>query len=255
MLTDTHAHLHFDNFKEDLPEVIRRAREAGIGRILTLGTDLSSSRQAVEIASRYDLVYAAVGIHPTDVYNSAPGDIDEIYELAGQEEKVVAIGEIGLDLYWKEVSLEDQLPVFEKMLEIAGDLKLPVVIHNRDAQEEMQLFFTDHRIDTLRGVMHSFAGSIEDARFYLQRDLFISFTGVVTFKNFKQMDVVKSIPRKHLLLETDSPFLAPVPRRGKRNEPAFVRFTAEKLADVYSESMEYLLETTSENARTLFRWT
>ena len=253
-LTDTHTHLHFDQYRHDLPEVIRRAEEDGLKKILTLGTNLKSSREAVRIAKEYEMVYAAVGIHPTDVYHSTPADFPEIKMLARNEEKVVAIGEIGLDLYWKEVPLQDQLPVLDKMLEIAHELNLPVVIHNRDAQPEMQQFFEKNQIQSLRGVMHSFAGSSEDAQFYLNRELYISFTGVITFKNFKSMDVVKSVPVERLLLETDSPFLAPVPRRGKRNEPAFVRHIADKLVEVHSIPVEKICSITYGNAEELFKW-
>ena len=253
-LTDTHTHLYFDQYRNDLPDVIQRAEEAGLTKILTLGTDLKSSREAVRIANQYEMVYAAVGIHPTDVHHSTPADFPEIKKLAQNEEKVIAIGEIGLDLYWKEVPLQDQLPVLDKMLEIAAELNLPVVIHNRDAQPEMQQFFEKNQIQSLRGVMHSFAGSSEDAQFYLNRELYISFTGVITFKNFKSMDVVKLVPAERLLLETDSPFLAPVPRRGKRNEPAFVRHIADKLAEVHSVSVEKICSVTCRNAEELFKW-
>jgi len=253
-LSDTHAHLHFEHFADDLPRVVRRAQEAGVRKILTLGTDLPSSQESLQIADRFKEVYAAVGIHPTEVHKTSPEDIPVIKELANSQEKVVAIGEIGLDLYWKEVPLTDQLPVLERMLEIAQELDLPVVIHNRDAQPEMQRFFRQLGIRHLKGVMHSFAGTADDARFYLELGLHISFTGVITFKNFKQMEVVKTIPPDHLLLETDSPFLAPVPYRGKRNEPAFVRYIAQKLAEIHQMSLEEICKVTSENARKLFGW-
>jgi len=254
MFTDTHTHLHFDQYEADLPQVMERARHAGIDRILTLGTDLESSRQTVEIAKRYEDVFAAVGIHPTDVRKSAPEDIAAIEELAAAEKKVVAIGEIGLDLYWKEVPLEDQIPVFKSMLGIAERLGLPVVIHNRDAQQEMQQLFRELEVESLRGVMHSFAGTVEDAQFYLQQGMYISFTGVITFKNFKEMETVETVPLDRLLLETDSPFLAPVPNRGKRNEPSFVEFTARKLAEIHNVDVNEIFLRTTENANALFRW-
>jgi TatD DNase family protein len=253
-LTDTHTHLHFDQYRSDIEAVVSRAREAGIRKILTLGTDLPSSISSLNIARRHDFVYAAAGIHPTDVLNSQPEDVKRIKELAAGEDKIIAIGEIGLDLYWKEVPLERQIPVFEKMIELAGELDLPVVIHNREAHPEMQQFFLDRGIENLRGVMHSFSGTAADARFYLDRGLSISFTGVITFKNFKEMEVVKSIPLDKILLETDSPFLTPMPYRGKRNEPAYVRFVAQKLSEVYEISLEELAEKTFQNANRLFGW-
>ncbi len=253
-LTDTHAHLHFDQYREDLAQVIDRARRAGLRRILTLGTERASSQEAIRIARQFDLVYAAIGIHPTDIFKGQPEDSEILEEMARREAKVVAIGEIGLDLYWKEVPLEAQLPVLEKMLAIARKLDLPVVIHNRDAQKEMRIFFEEKEIEQLRGVMHSFAGSVDDARFYLERGMYISFTGVITFKNFKQIEVVESVPPERLLLETDSPFLTPVPYRGKRNEPAYVRYIAEKLAEIHHRSVEEICALTARNARELFRW-
>jgi TatD DNase family protein len=253
-LTDTHTHLHFDQYRDDLPAVIHWAEEAGIKKILTLGTDLKSSREAVRIAHQYEIVFAAVGIHPTDVNQSVAADISGIKKLAQNEEKVVAIGEIGLDLYWKEVPLQDQLPVLDKMLEISDELNLPVVIHNRDAQPEMQRFFEEQQIYSLRGVMHSFAGSSADAHFYQDRNLYISFTGVITFKNFNSLEVVKSVPPEKLLLETDSPFLAPEPKRGKRNEPAYIKYIAEKLAEIHQIPLEKMCEITSRCADDLFKW-
>jgi TatD DNase family protein len=253
-LTDTHSHLHFEHFREDLPAVIGRAQSANICRILTLGTDLDSSRQSLDIANRNDFIYAAAGIHPSDVYNCKPNHTEKIRQLAEREPKIVAIGEIGLDLYWKDVPLRDQLPVFRNMLEIAQQIGLPVVIHNRNAQREMKSFFKEMHINKLEGVMHSFSGSIEDADFYLDMGFYISFTGVITFKNFKNYDVVKSVPPEKLLLETDSPFLAPVPRRGKRNEPSFVKYVAEKVAELHGIPTSILADITFRNAHRLFKW-
>ena len=253
-LTDTHTHLHFDQFHDDIDEVIQRAQQEGIKKILTLGTDLPSSQHTVEISKKYHNVYSAVGIHPTDIFKIKENDFNFIKKLAAKNSEVVAIGEIGLDLYWKEVPIKNQIPVLKKMLEIAKDLNLPVVIHNRDAQIEMQNIFREFEITNLRGVMHSFAGSIDDAKFYLDMGLFISFTGVVTFKNFKELDVVKSIPLNKLLLETDSPFLAPVPKRGKRNEPAYIRYIAKKLSEIFNIPCDELIQITTKNSHQLFKW-
>ncbi|GAB4340301.1 MAG: TatD family hydrolase [Calditrichia bacterium] len=252
--TDTHAHLHFDNFQEDLTAVVERAEAAGIDRILTLGTETESSTSAVNIAEQFPRVFAAVGIHPTDIFKTATNRKEAIRELAIKSKKVKAIGEIGLDLYWKDVPLREQLPVLEEMIDLAEELQLPVVIHNRDAQAEMQDFFRAHGISRLRGVMHSFAGNETDVEFYLERELYISFTGVITFKNFKQQEVVRSIPLNRLLLETDCPFLAPVPKRGKRNEPAFVQYTAQKLAELLETSVDEVARKTFENSVQLFGW-
>jgi TatD DNase family protein len=253
-ITDTHTHLHFDQYATDLKEVIHRAREGGVKRILTLGTDYHSSLQSQRISQKYNLVYSAVGIHPTDILKHDSKDILRVKKLADAEPKIVAIGEIGFDLYWKEVPLEKQIPVFAQMLEIAVELNLPVVIHNRDAHREMRDFFEKRQIKKISGVMHSFSGSLEDARFYLDLGLHISFTGVITFKNFKGIEVVKSVPLDRILLETDSPFLTPVPNRGKRNEPAFVEFIARRLAEIYELPLQEVTHNTFQNANQLFRW-
>lgn len=254
MLTDTHTHLHFEQYANDLPEVVERAIASGVQKILSLGTDLPSCHQTIQLTKRFKNVYAAVGVHPTDILRTEPEDLSQIKELATSEKKVVAIGEIGLDLFWKEVPLYQQLPVLEKMLELADQLKLPVVIHNRDAHSEMRKFFEQHDIHSLKGVMHSFSGSEEDVQFYLSRGLFISFTGVITFKNFSRQQVVKAVPLDRLLLETDSPFLTPTPHRGKRNEPAFVKYIAEKLAEIHHISFEEISQRTTANAAELFGW-
>jgi TatD DNase family protein len=254
MLTDTHSHLHFSHFKSDLPQVIERAKDVGINRILTLGTDLDSSRESVRIARENDIIFAAIGIHPTEINRIQSSDINLLKELVLPENKVVAIGEIGLDLYWQEVPLVNQYSVLEKMLTFSSEVNLPTVIHNRNAQEEMQFFFKNLAISQLKGVMHSFSGSVDDAKTYLELGLYISFTGVVTFKNFFETDVVKCVPLDKLLLETDCPFLAPVPYRGKRNEPAYVHYTAKRLAEIYQTNYKNLVEKTAENARRLFGW-
>ena len=254
LLADTHTHLHFNHYQTDLPGVLKRAQDNGVQRILTLGTDYHSSCSTVNIANKYDFIFAGVGIHPTEVKKNWKEHIPEIVHLLKSEPKIIAIGEIGLDLYWKDVPLSDQIPVFEKMLDIAEELNLPVSIHNRKAQREMQQVLRSFGIRQLRGVMHSFAGNIEDADFYLDLGMYISFTGVITFKNFKQMEIVKYIPLNRLLLETDSPFLAPVPHRGKRNEPAYIQFTARKLAEIHQVSYKEICQITWKNANNLFHW-
>lgn len=254
MLTDTHTHLHFEQYAHDLAEVVERASASGVHKILSLGTDIPSSYRTIQLTKQFKNVYAAVGIHPTDILRTESENLFQIKELAASENKVVAIGEIGLDLFWKEVPLHKQLSVLEKMLEFADQLTLPVVIHNRDAHPEMRKFFEQHNIQSLKSVMHSFSGSEEDVQFYLSRGLYISFTGVITFKNFSRKQVVKSVPLDRLLLETDSPFLTPAPYRGKRNEPAFIKYIAEKLAEIHHTSFEEISQRTTANAAELFGW-
>lgn len=250
---DTHTHLHFEEFNSDREAVIARAREAGVGQIITLGTGLASSRATLEIACRHPAVFAAAGVHPSEAHLAAPGDADAIRQLARQEDKIVAIGEIGLDFYWDKTYHREQYETFRAMLRVARELAMPVVIHNRSAQREMQWFFQEEKITGLDGVMHCFAGEVIDARFYLEMGLHISFTADITFPNFSRREVVKFTPLDRLLLETDSPFIPPAHLRKERNEPANVVYVAEKLAEIHAVPREEIARITTENARRLFR--
>jgi TatD DNase family protein len=250
---DTHTHLHFEQFDKDREEVIRRSEEAGVSRIITLGTGLSSSMEALSIARQYPQIFAAAGIHPSEAHTVAPGDNAAIKKLLLEEEKIIAVGEIGLDFYWDKTYHAEQYDIFRTMLAIAREVNLPVVIHNRSAQREMQWFFQEEGITELNGVMHCFAGDVIDARFYLDMGLHISFTADITHKNFSRTDVIKFTPLDRLLLETDSPFIVPAKFSGKRNEPANVVYVAEKLAEIHSMPVEEIARITTENARQLFR--
>lgn len=250
---DTHTHLHFEQFDKDRGDVIHRAREAGVSRMITLGTDLSSSLATLNIARQYPQIFAAAGIHPSEAHTAAPGDDAAIKKLILEEEKIIAVGETGLDFYWDKTYFAEQYDTFRTMLTIAREVNLPVVIHNRSAQREMQWFFQEEGITELNGVMHCFAGDITDARFYLDMGLHISFTADITHKNFPRINVVKYVPLNRLLLETDSPFIAPAKFSGKRNEPANVVFVAEKLAEIRGIPVEEIARITSENARRLFK--
>lgn len=250
---DTHTHLHFEEFDEDRDAVLSRAQKAGVSQIITLGTGLSSSRQTLKIANTYPFIFAAAGIHPSEAHQVSPGDDKAIADLARQEEKIVAIGEIGLDFYWDKTYYREQYDVFRAMLKIARDAALPVVIHNRSAQREMEWFFQEEGIDELEGVMHCFAGDVTDARFYLDMGLHISFTANITHKNFPHPDVVKMVPLDRLLIETDSPFIAPAQVNERRNEPANVVYVAEKLAQIHGRAIEDIAGITTENARRLFK--
>jgi TatD DNase family protein len=250
---DTHCHLHFDHYREDLPDVLERAREAGVDAIITIGTDIPSSEASVHLAQRYPgFVYAAVGIHPTDCLETTEKDIDIIQKLA-VEDGVVAIGEIGLDLYWKDVPLEKQWEVFLAMKQVAEQKNLPMIIHTRDAYKEMKRFFLENPPKrSYPGVMHSFDGNWDDAAWFLKRKFYISFTGVITFKNYKKADLVRSIPQEWLLIETDAPFLTPHPYRGKRNEPAYIVHTFNKLVELLQVDPIVLSRQIRENTRNLF---
>jgi len=253
MYIDTHTHLHFEHFEADRAAVLDRARAAGVRAIITLGTGVPSSQRSLAIARQHAEVFAAVGIHPSEAHQATEKDWNAIKEMASSGEKVVAIGEIGLDFYWKDVPAEAQYPVFRTMLKLAAERNLPVVIHSRSAIREIEWFLQEEGIYQLRGVMHCFEGDITDARFFLDLGMHISFTGNITYKNFRRLEVVRFVPLDRLLLETDSPFLPPVPHRGKRNEPAFLPLIAEKIAEIHKIPLEQVSRKTTENAVQLFQ--
>lgn len=252
MLIDTHTHLHFQEFDPDRNEVIQRAHEAQVERIITVGTDYASSVQTLQIAKEYDGIFAAAGIHPSEAHLAKDDDYDRLKELVARETKVIAIGEIGLDFYWDTSHADEQYSNFRNMLSLARELNLPVVIHNRRAHREMEWFFQEEGVYELQGVMHCFSGDREDARFYLDMGFHISYTGNITYKDFRKLHVVQYIPLDRILLETDSPYLSPEPHRSKRNEPAYVRYIAEKLANLHQKPVEEIARLTTENARRLF---
>lgn len=252
-LIDTHAHLDSKQFNADREEVIHRAREEGI-QIITMGTDLDSSEQAVQMAHKHE-IFAAVGIHPHEADRFVKDNQLETKVLAQleallQEERVVAVGEIGLDYFKNYSPRESQLIVFREQLALARRLKRPVVIHDRDADEDLLEILRGS--DTI-GVVHSFTGDVALARRILDFGFYLGVNGIVTFpKSNILREAVKAIPLERLLVETDSPYLAPVPQRGRRNEPLYVSHVAECVARLRKISLEKLAEVTTENAVTLF---
>lgn len=260
MLTDTHAHLASKQFTSDLPDIVNRAHEAGVTRIICIGTTLEDAQRVLQIADTYEEVFATVGIHPCDADTVKDASfVDELGALA-QHPKVVGIGEIGLDYFHappEGFSLEEwkahQASVLRAQLELAAGLKLNVVLHNRESFADLcaqVLPFSDR----LRGVFHCFTGTFEDAKPLLEHGHLVSITGIVTFKNGQIIqETVRALPDHGFMLETDCPYLAPMPHRGKRNEPAFVRNTAEFVARLRGVSLEMVAEQTSETAREFFR--
>ena len=252
MLIDTHAHLDDDRFAADLPAVLERAAAAGVMHTLTIGVDLPTSRAAVALATRFPQLRAVVGIQPNHVAEAGPGDWDEIVTLAETAATVVAVGESGLDRYWDRAPFLLQQEYFLHHLRLARRLDKPVVIHCREAEADVVHMLRQFG-GPIRGVMHSFAGSAATAVACLELGLHVSFAGMVTYKNADALrKVAATIPLDRLLVETDSPYLAPVPVRGKRNEPAFVRHTAECVAQALGVSAEVVCEATTRNARELF---
>jgi TatD DNase family protein len=252
MLIDTHAHLEMREFNDDRDEVIKRAREAGVEYIVTIGTTLESSRDAVMLADKYDFIYAAIGIHPHEVKDILHPTYDILRHFA-QHKKVVAYGEIGLDYHYEHSPRIDQKRKFRDMLREARMLELPVIVHDRDAHEDTLQILSEEWSPELGGVLHCFSGDIAMARRVIEMGFSISIAGPVTFPKAEALrEVVRQIPIEHLLIETDSPYLAPQPMRGKRNEPAFVRSTAEAIAKIKGLSFDDVARITSFNAMQLF---
>lgn len=250
---DTHCHLDEPSFDHDVGHVIDAAQQAGVIKMLTIGTTRESSERAVALAEKYESVYAAVGIQPNYVAEAKTGDWDHIVELA-QHPRVVAIGETGLDKYWDYSPLELQADYFDRHLALSRELQKPFIVHNREANEEIvaQLRKQANQGE-LQGVMHSFCADQDTADACLELGMMISFAGMVTFKrNDELRAVARQIPAEKLLIETDSPYLSPHPMRGKRNEPARVVLTAQVIADVRETTLEQLASETTRNAETLF---
>lgn len=251
MLIDTHAHLDFSQFKHDRDTVIARALDAGVTKIINVGTDLASSEKSVAFARHYPAIYAVVGIHPHDAKTLTPKALKRLSKLAANE-KVVAIGEVGLDFY-RDLSPRDlQRVAFRQQIRLAIELAMPVVVHDRDAHTEVLRILREERAYHVGGVLHCFSGDLRMAHEGLEMGFLISFAGPITYGGEKKQAIAGEIPLESILVETDCPFLTPVPHRGKRNEPAYVRFVAEKIAEIRGLSLEEVAEATSRNAARLF---
>lgn len=253
MLFDTHAHLNAEQYNEDLEQVIERAKSEKVEKIVVVGFDRPSITRAMELIEEYDFIYAAIGWHPVDAIDMTDEDLAWIKDLS-QHEKVVAIGEMGLDYYWDKSPKDVQKEVFRRQIALAKEVKLPIVIHNRDATEDVVTILKEEGAAEVGGIMHCFTGSLETAKACMEMNFYISFGGPVTFKNAKKpKEVVKEIPSDKLLIETDCPYLTPVPFRGKRNEPSYVKYIAEQIAELREISFEELAELTTKNAKKVFR--
>ncbi len=257
-LFDTHAHLHVEQFDTDRDAVIRRMREAGIAGVVTIGTDVPASRAAIDLAGQHPDIWATVGVDPHEAAAFSDGTLEELRELASLP-RVVAIGEIGLDYYWDKAPRRVQANVFEHQLELARTLQLPVVIHNREAHADtlamLREWAGDHPWRGKRplGVLHCFSGDVEMALAAIGLGFMISLAGPVTFKNAKKpVAVAKAVPSEWLVVETDAPYLAPHPHRGQRNEPAYLRLTAQRIADIKGMPVETVAEATLANSKALF---
>ena len=251
MLADSHAHLEMNDFDRDRDEVIRRAENVGVDLIITVGTTLDDCRKAVSIANKYKNVYAAIGIHPHEVKDINETTYETLKKLAKMD-KVVAFGEIGLDFFRNLSPRDVQIRRFGEQLELASEIGLPIIIHDRDAHEET-LEMLEGWKGKHRGVVHCFSGNYKMAEKCLEMGFFISIPGAITFgKSEKLQDVIRHIPVTDILVETDAPYLTPHPHRGKRNEPAYVIHTARKVAEIKGLSLEELASVTYQNTRNVF---
>jgi len=251
---DTHAHLDDERFAADLPAVLARAGAAGVRRILAIATTAASSGACVALAGQHPTLAATVGIQPNHVAEAAPGAWDEVVRLVTNE-KVRAVGETGLDRHWNDTPFDQQEDYFARHLELARRHDLPVVIHCREAEADVvRMLESDHeRHGPLKAVMHSFTGDLATAEACLAMGAYISFAGMLTYKNAQDLrDVAARVPLARLLVETDSPYLSPVPQRGQRNEPAYVVHTAACLASVLGVALDVIAQHTTRNARALF---
>lgn len=252
LLFDTHVHLNAWQFKEDREETIQRAFDAGVEYMVVVGFDHETIPLAIEIAEAYDTIYAAVGWHPVDAIDMTDRELSWIEELS-KHPKVVAIGEMGLDYHWDKSPKDVQAEVFRKQIRLAKKLNMPIIIHNREATEDIIQILDEEDAKTVGGIMHCYNDSVDYIKQCLDMNFYISLGGPVTFKNATHpKEVAKAVPFDRLLIETDAPYLAPHPKRGKRNEPAYVKLVAEKIAELRGISFEEVADQTTKNAFHVF---
>ncbi|MDH4320682.1 MAG: TatD family hydrolase [Desulfobulbaceae bacterium] len=251
-IIDTHCHLDMGAYREDLQEVLDRARGAGVGRLLTIGIDLESSREAVRLAGAHPGIYAAVGVHPHHVAETSDDDYRELRRLAAQP-RVVAYGEVGMDAVRNYAPLAVQMEHFRRQVRMAKELSLPLIVHDRETHDAIMAVLEEEGPFSAGGVMHCFSGDRELAVRVVRMGFYVSIPGVVTFANAGMLrEVVEAVPLERLLVETDGPFLAPEPKRGKRNEPAYVLYTAHKVAEIKGVELAEVARQTTANAEALF---
>ncbi|MDP2606881.1 MAG: TatD family hydrolase [Deltaproteobacteria bacterium] len=254
MLIDSHAHIQGKEYAGEVEAVIARAREAGVEKIIAVGGagDMSSNTEAISLAKTFPDIYATVGMHPHDAKDVGTDELKKLKELAA-DPKVIAVGETGLDYYYDHSPREVQRRVFAEFIHLAQETGLPIVVHERDAAQDVADLLRTEGGGTLRGVIHCFTGNYEAACAYLELGFYISFTGIITFKNAEPLrEVVRRLPLERIFVETDSPYLTPVPHRGRRNEPAYVRYVGETIAKIKCVSLEEVARVTTQNVRELF---
>ena len=252
MFTDTHAHLFYPNFKDDLDEVLNRSKEKGIDNILIPATDIKTAKEVIVLTEKYDFLFGAVGVHPHDSKNWESSWIDEIRNLAAHN-KIKAIGEIGLDYYYDFSPVEKQKQAFRDQIELAIELNMPIIIHTRESEKDVDEIIESYKNDNLKAQFHCFDGDKNRVKRIIDLGHYISFTGNITFKKAEHLrELVTLVPLDRIMIETDSPFLTPVPNRGKRNEPSYVQYIAEKIAQIKNISLEEVSRATTYNAYKFF---
>jgi TatD DNase family protein len=252
MYFDTHAHLDDKRFAEDKELVIERARASGVELILNVGYNIQHARNTVEMTKSYDFIYGSVGVHPHDAKALDDAGLQELHRMV-KEPKIVAVGEVGLDYYWNNSPIEIQKKVFREMIAFAKEVRKPIIIHDRDAHQDVFDILKAEGAQEVGGVFHCYSGSWPLAREAIKMGFYISLAGPLTFNNASKLhEVVKMVSLDYLLIETDCPYLAPMPFRGKRNEPSYVIKVAEKLAEIKGVSIEEVARKTTENGKKLF---
>ncbi|WP_026893597.1 TatD family hydrolase [Clostridiisalibacter paucivorans] len=252
MLLDSHAHLDDKRFDRDRDKLIRELKENDVSLVINPGADVASSVRAVSLAEKYDNIYAAVGVHPHEA-KAMDEDTIEILRNLAKKDKVIAIGEIGLDYYYDNSPRDIQKKWFREQIKLAKELKLPIIVHDRDAHKDTFDIIKEEKDENLTGVLHCYASSADMAKEYIKLGFYISFAGPITFKNAKTpKEVAKAIPLERILIETDSPYLTPEPHRGKRNDPVYVRYIAGIIAELKGITFEEVANATAKNAKELF---
>lgn len=254
MLIDTHVHLNADHYDEDLDDVIERAREAGVEKMVVVGFDRKTIERTMKLIDEHEDVYGVIGWHPVDAVDCTDADLDWIEELS-KHEKIVGIGETGLDYHWDKSPKDIQKEVFKKQIALAKRVKLPIIIHNRESTEDCVEILKEENAGEIGGIMHAFSADENTADEVIDMNFHISLGGPVTFKNAQlPKDIAVHVPLEKLLVETDAPFLTPHPYRGKRNEPSYVKLVAEKIAELRDMPYEAFAKATTQNAERLFNF-
>jgi len=247
-LIDTHSHVYYDQYRDDLSSVIESAEKNGVNRIICVGTDIKSSYESIDISNKYHNVFCTVGCHPHDTSKINSKYIAELEQMC-KEPKVIGLGETGLDYYYNHSPRSIQKKCFIEHIELSKDIEIPLVIHNRNSDDDLLEILKKYKPN---GVVHCFSGNIAMAKEIIDLGLLLSFTGIITFNNSTLRDVIKEINLNTFMLETDSPYLTPIPFRGKRNEPKHVKIIAEKIAEIKNLPIEEIIEHTTKNAYRLF---